>query len=195
MRTGKSLRDPGHGSAARLDSPAVGAIVRPVRIAAGTAVTLEFELRAADDPTPLDWTEPGEPLTFLFGTGRVIPGLEKLLYGLEAGTSIEAEIAPEDAFGFHDEALVESVPRDRFGSGGPPEIGARFEARDGGRVRFATVVGFDGDDVRLDMNHPLAGSALLVTAHVVAVRAATPLELATGRPVAGLSAGSPPAEE
>lgn len=155
-------------------------------------MTLEFELRVVDDPTPLDWTEPGEPLTFLFGTGRVLPGVEKALYGLEAGTSVEAEIAPEDAFGFHDEALIESVPRERFGAGGPPEIGAQFEARDGGRVRYAVVVGFDGDAVRLDMNHPLAGSTLCVTARVLAVRIATPMELATGRPVAGLSADLPP---
>lgn len=165
-----------------------------MRIAAGTAVTLEFELRAVDEPTPLDWTEPGEPLTFLFGTGRVLPGVEQVLFGLEAGTAIEAEIAPEDAFGFHDEALVESVPRERFGPGGPPELGARFESRDGGRVRFAKVVGFEGDEVRLDMNHPLAGRALFVSAHVLAVRLATPLELASGRPVAGLGASSPPPE-
>jgi FKBP-type peptidyl-prolyl cis-trans isomerase SlyD len=168
-----------------------------VRIAAGTVVTLEFELRAADDATPLDWTEPGEPLTFLFGTGRVLPGLEQLLFGLEAGTSIEGEIAPEDAFGFHDETLVESVPRERFGGGPPPELGARFEARDGARMRWATVVGHDGDLVRLDMNHPLAGRALVVAASVLAVRTATPVELATGRTVSGLgesglNAGSPP---
>lgn len=157
-------------------------------------MTLEYELRAADEPSPIDWTDPGEPLTFLFGTGRVLPGVEKVLYGLEAGTAIEAEIAPEDAFGFHDEALVESVPRDRFGPGGPPELGAHFESRDGGRVRFAKVVGFDGDEVRLDLNHPLAGSALLVKARVLHVRAATPAELATGRVVAALSAVPPPDE-
>jgi FKBP-type peptidyl-prolyl cis-trans isomerase SlyD len=171
-----------------------------VRIAAGTAVTLEYALRAADEPAPIDWTDPGEPLTFLFGTGRVLPGLEHLLFGLEPGTSIEGEIAPEDAYGYRDEALVELVPRDRFGPAGPPELGAHFESRADGRVRFAKVVGFEGDDVRLDLNHPLAGSALFVTATVIAVRAATPAELATGRPVAALSrgastpvsAGSPP---
>lgn len=162
-----------------------------MRIAAGTAVTLEYALTAADEPTPLDWTDPGAPLTFLFGTGRVLPGLEKLLYGLEVGAAIDATIAPEDAYGFHDPALVELVPRERFGPEGPPELGAHFESRTGGRVRFAKVVGLEEGAVRLDLNHPLAGCELYVTGKVVAVRAATPIELATGRPIAGLSEGSP----
>jgi len=163
-----------------------------LRIAAGTVVTLEYALSADGEPQPLDWTDPGAPLAFLFGTGRVLPGLEMLLFGLEAGTAIDAEIAPEDAYGFHDPELVESVPRERFGPDGPPDLGAHFEARTGGRVRFAKVVGFEGEDVRLDLNHPLAGVALKVSARVLAVRAATPMELATGRPVAGLSDVPPP---
>lgn len=160
-----------------------------MRIAAGTVVTLAFELYSGpedDGREPVDWTEPDAPLAFLFGTGRVLPGLEHVLYGLEAGAEIEAEIAPEHAYGFRDEALVESVPRARFGAGGPPAVGEHFEARDGARVRYARVVALEGDDVRLDLNHPLAGRTLRVRAHVIAVRAATPLELATGRPVAGL---------
>lgn len=150
-------------------------------------MTLEYALSAEGEPEPLDWTDPGAPLAFLFGTGRVLPGLEMLLFGLEAGTAIEAEIAPEDAYGFYDQALVESVPRERFGPDGPPDLGAHFESRIEGRVRFAKVVGFEGDDVRLDLNHPLAGVALRVTARVLGVRVATPMELATGRPVTGLS--------
>lgn len=150
-------------------------------------MTLAYTLSAEGEPEPLDWTEAGEPLAFLFGTGRVLPGLEQVLFGLEAGTSIEAEIAPEDAYGFHDQALVESVPRAQFGPEGPPELGAHFESRTSGRARFAKVVGFDGDEVRLDLNHPLAGVSLRVSAQVLDVRVATPLELATGRPVAGLS--------
>lgn len=165
-----------------------------MRIAAGTVVTLEYALSAEGEPEPLDWTDPGVPLDFLFGTGRVLPGLEMLLFGLEAGTAIDGEIAPEDAYGFHDPALVESVPRERFGPDGPPDLGAHFESRTNGRVRFAKVVGFEGDDVRLDLNHPLAGVALKVSARVLAVRVATPMEQATGRPVAGLSEVPPPEE-
>ncbi len=150
-------------------------------------MTLEYALTAEDEPEPLDWTDPSAPLAFIFGTGRVLPGLEMLLFGLEAGTAIDAEIAPEDAYGFHDAALVESVPRERFGPDGPPDLGAHFESRTDGRVRFAKVVGFEGDDVRLDLNHPLAGVALRVSARVLDVRVATPMELATGRPVSGLS--------
>jgi FKBP-type peptidyl-prolyl cis-trans isomerase SlyD len=162
-----------------------------MRIAARTAVTIEYELVPEGESQPVDWTDPGAPLTFLFGTGRVLPGLEHLLFGLEEGATIEGEIAPEDAYGFRDEALVELVPRDRFGAGGPPEIGAHFEARANGRVRYAKVVGFEGDEVRLDMNHPLAGLGLRVRARVLRVRGATPAELATGRPVASLSAAPP----
>ncbi|MBL8860723.1 MAG: peptidylprolyl isomerase [Planctomycetes bacterium] len=159
-----------------------------MRAARGTAVTIEYELRPQGAEQPVDWTDPGAPLTFLFGAGRVLPGVERLLLGLEPGDEVEGEIAPEDAYGYPDAALIESVPRDRFGSGGPPEIGAHFEARQDGRVRFAKVVGYDGDDVRLDLNHPLAGVALLCRVRVLAVRAATPVELVTGRLVDGFDA-------
>jgi FKBP-type peptidyl-prolyl cis-trans isomerase SlyD len=159
-----------------------------MRVAAGTAVTIEFELSTLKGEL-LDWSEPGEPLTFLHGTGRVLPGVERLLFGCQPGDEVTAEIPPEEAFGYRDPELVEAVPRAQLSGGGPIEVGARFESRTGGRARFATVVGFDGDDVLLDLNHPLADRALRIRARVVAVRAATPAELATGTVVPGLSAG------
>lgn len=150
-------------------------------------MTLEFVLSNAEDGELLDWTEPGEPLTFLHGTGRVLPGLERALYGCEPGHALEIDVPPEEAYGFHDPDLVESVPREQFGAGGPPDVGEHFEARDGARLRFAQVVGHEGDDVRLDLNHPLAGATLRIRAKVLHVRVATPAELAAGRPIAGLT--------
>ena len=150
-------------------------------------MTIEYELSSAEDGALLDWTEPGEPLTFLHGNGRVLPGVERALYGCEPGQSLEIDVPPEEAYGFHDPALVEAVPRERFGPGGPPGVGEHFEARDGGRVRYAQVVGYEGDDVRLDLNHPLAGATLRVRVQVLHVRAATPAELAAGKPIAGLT--------
>ncbi len=153
-------------------------------------MTIEFVLSSAEDGTPLDWTEPGEPLTFLHGTGRVLPGFERALYGCEPGQLLEIEVPPEEAYGFHDPALIESVPRAQFGPGGPPDVGEHFEAQAGGRIRFAQVVGYEGDEVQLDLNHPLAGATLRIQAKVLHVRVATPAELASGKPIAGL-AGNP----
>jgi FKBP-type peptidyl-prolyl cis-trans isomerase SlyD len=45
-----------------------------------------------------------------------------------------------------------------------------------------TVVAIEGDEVLLDANHPLAGEELHFEVEVVALRAATPVELpATGK--------------
>lgn len=159
----------------------MGAIAGP-----GSVVTLEFTLWDSGGEA-LEWSDPGQPLVALLGRGALLPGLERALAGREAGAELALEIPPELAYGWRDESLVESVPRARFEGGPAPAVGERFAAASpSGRVRWALVVGFAGEDVLLDLNHPLAGQTLRVEARLVGVRAATPAELAAGRALAGL---------
>lgn len=51
-----------------------------------------------------------------------------------------------------------------------------------GRVAPVWVAGIEGDQVRIDFNHPLAGETLHFHVSVVAVRDASPEELQSGHP-------------
>ncbi len=156
-----------------------------VHVGPGSVVTIEYTLRDAAGEV-LDATAPGDPLTFLLGVGRILPGLERALVSRAAGEELHVEITPDEAYGFRDPELIERVPRAQFQGGREVAIGERFEARSGNRLRFATVVGIEGDDVLLDLNHPLAEHTLHVDVRILDVRAASPAEAIAGRALPGL---------
>ena len=60
-------------------------------------------------------------------------------------------------------------------------VGMELQGKDPeGNFRLLRVIGIDGDDVRVDMNHPLAGKTLVFAVRIEAVREATESELAHG---------------
>jgi FKBP-type peptidyl-prolyl cis-trans isomerase SlyD len=85
-------------------------------------------------------------------------------------------LAPEDAFGQRDEALVRSIPKTDF----PPgvKVGGQLQGRlDDGTEHVFTVMKIKGPVVLLDGNHPWAGKALRFSLQVTDVRAALPVEI------------------
>jgi FKBP-type peptidyl-prolyl cis-trans isomerase SlyD len=120
-----------------------------------------------------------EPLVYLHGHDDVFPLVEQALAGKEAGTRVELQLEPEEAFGDYDAELVLLMPLEELGEG--VEVGMRVEGDDGegasGRIFTITDIA-DGMAV-LDGNHPLAGFALRFDITVLDVRAASPEELAS----------------
>lgn len=109
----------------------------------------------------LDRSVEGNPLSFVFGEGSIIPGLEKELEGMEAGEDKEVVVKPEDAYGPKDPNLIQQVPRERFEAGSDLEVGMSYTGRtDAGQIVNFRVVGMDDSNVEIDLNHPLAGMTL-----------------------------------
>ena len=52
-----------------------------------------------DEGEVLDTSEGRDPLSYLHGSGNIIPGLEAELAGKTAGESIEVRIEPADGYG------------------------------------------------------------------------------------------------
>ena len=150
-----------------------------MQIAKDRVVTINYTLTDANG-TLIDSSEGREPLAYLHGAGNIIPGLERALEGKQSGDSLSVTVAPEDAYGERDDALLQVVPRDRFESPEELEIGMAFQTPTEHGIRVVTIVGVDHQDITVDGNHPLAGETLNFAVSVVEVREASDEELHHG---------------
>jgi FKBP-type peptidyl-prolyl cis-trans isomerase SlyD len=144
-----------------------------MKIAPNQVVSIDYELKN-DDGEVLDSSAGQEPLTYLHGTGGLIPGLEKALEGKAAEEELEVTIAPEEAYGEFDDTLVQKVTTAAFEGVEKVEPGMQFQAQgNNGELQSITIVAVEGDDVTIDANHPLAGQTLHFAVQIRNVREAT----------------------
>ena len=130
----------------------------------------------------LDSSEGKEPLAFIQGIGNIIVGLEEELEGKAVGDKISATVAPGKGYGVRNEENVHVVPLSGFQADGEEKLvegmQVRVETNEG--VSIADVAKIDGEEVTLDLNHPLADETLHFDVEVVDIREATKEELEHG---------------
>ncbi|MCG7598197.1 peptidylprolyl isomerase [Halomonas sp. McH1-25] len=146
-------------------------------------VTLHYMLRDAEGHVLDDSRQRDAPLSYLHGHDNIVAGLEQALTGAESGTRLTVTLAPEQAYGRRDEALVRHVSRSAFGDVADLKPGMRFQAQGPDGPRTVTVVDADDTRVTVDANHPLAGQTLHYDVDILEVREATRAELAKGHPL------------
>ncbi|USD65522.1 peptidylprolyl isomerase [Vibrio sp. SCSIO 43136] len=150
-----------------------------MKIEKNVVASLAYQLKL-EDGVVVDQSTVEAPLDYLHGHDNLITGLEKELEGKEAGAKFTAVIAPEDAYGEHNDALVQRVPANVFQGVDQIEVGMRFMAdTDQGPIPVE-VTEVDGEEVVVDGNHMLAGQTLTFEVEVVAIRAASEDEIAHG---------------
>jgi FKBP-type peptidyl-prolyl cis-trans isomerase SlyD len=149
-----------------------------MQIGAQKAVTIGYTLKG-DDGEVLDTSEGGEPLTYLHGTGDIVPGLEKALDGKQAGDTISVSLSPEDGYGQRDERQIRNIPLRKLPAG-KVEVGMQYQITTDAGPMLALVTAVRGDYATIDANHPLAGMRLHFDVKVVEVRDATADELEHG---------------
>lgn len=133
-----------------------------------------------DKGLTLDTSDGREPLAYIQGVGNIIPGLEKEMEGKEVGDKLQAVISPEEAYGVRQENLVQKVPKSGFQGDEELKEGMQVQVSTNNGVAIATVAGIDGEEVTLDLNHPLADVTLHFDVEVMDVRDATKDELEHG---------------
>ena len=148
-------------------------------IADHKVVSLHYTLKNNDGEI-LDASAADDPLSYIHGTGSIIPGLEKQLAGKSAGNEFNVSVGPADAYGERSETLVQQIPRSAFKEVDEIEEGMQFQARSASGETLITVTGVEGDQVTVDGNHPLAGETLNFDVKVESVRDATAEELEHG---------------
>ena len=114
-----------------------------------------------DDGTVFDSSEGREPLSFVVGSGQVIPGFDEGVLGMEVGDIRDVSIPADQAYGAYHEELVKVVPRSAFPAHVTPTIGLGFELElPSGQSIPVRIIEIEGEDVTLDANHLLAGETL-----------------------------------
>lgn len=145
----------------------------------GVVVSMEYTLHV--DGEQLDTSEGQGPLQFLVGYGNVIAGLESEMMGMKVGDSKDVVVQPENGYGEFDDEAFMNVSKKDFPKDMPLEVDTELTVRDEeGHARYARVDGVEGDSVRLDFNHPLAGAELHFSVKVVALREPSDEELEHG---------------
>jgi FKBP-type peptidyl-prolyl cis-trans isomerase SlyD len=160
-------------------------------------VSLIYELRVdGKDGEIVESLNDDRPLTFIFGTGSLLPKFEDNINGLKVGDAFSFLLQCEDAYGkATDEAVVE-IPKNVF------EVDGHFDGElvcvgnaipmmdsEGNRLN-GVVVAVNPETVTMDFNHPLSGDNLHFTGKVVEVREASEEEIQHGHIHNGGGCGS-----
>ena len=155
-------------------------------------VSIVYELRSGSPHGDVvEALTPENPLTFLFGTGGLLPKFEENLSGLKAGDDFEFLLHSEDAYGPVVESAIVHVPLSVFEVDGQLneellKIGGMVPMMDSeGRRLNGKVMAIEGEAVKMDFNHPMAGNDLHFKGQITEVRQATDEELSHGHVHAG----------
>ncbi len=149
------------------------------KVTDGQVVSMQYTLRV--DGKVVDSSEGGDPLEYLHGAGNIIPGLERELEGMAVGESKTVIVSAEDGYGeVNEEAFIEA-PVSEFPKDMPLNPGVEMELTGpDGDPMYARIESVEGENVVLNMNHPLAGAELHFDVKVIGLRDATEEELDHG---------------
>lgn len=152
-----------------------------MRIAQNRVVQMHYTLTDEDGQT-IDSSISHEPMAYIQGIGNVVPGLEDALEGKSKGDKFQVIISPEDGYGMRNEEMIQQVSKSGFNAEGEeklvPGMQVQIETNNGPSIAMVTKI--EGEDVTLDLNHPLAGVTLNFDIEVVDVRASTDEEIEHG---------------
>ncbi len=157
-----------------------------MKISDNTFVSLSYKLNVGegDDLELMEEATPEYPLSFIYGTGSMLPSFEDKLTGLETGSKFSFSLSPEEAYGEFFEDRVVELPKSIFEVDGKFDGDHVFEGStlpmmdsEGNRMN-GSVIEVKDNVVVMDFNHPLAGEILNFDGEVLEVRTATVEEIA-----------------
>ncbi len=150
-----------------------------MNISVNKVVTMTYTLKN-NQGIVLDTSEGREPLVYLHGVGGLIPGLEKQLEGKAKGDSLSATVTPEEAYGPRRDDLLKLVSKQGFQGEEEMQVGMQVQVDTEHGPAIGLIAAIEGENVTLDLNHPLAGETLHFEVGIVDVREATAEEIDHG---------------
>ena len=123
-----------------------------------------------EDGSVFDSSRERDPLEMKIGAGRVIPGFEKGVDGMEVGATRTITIEPDEAYGHRRDELTVEVNRNDFPEDITPEVGQYLQIKQpDGSLVDVQVSDVQENIVTLDANHPLAGKTLTFEIELVEI--------------------------
>ena len=155
-----------------------------MKITKHTVPSVTYSLNV--DGEVIDRADISSPLTFLVGTGSMIPGFESQLEGLSKGDNYNFSVMPEEGYGKVNLEAIVDVPKKIFIVEGELKkdlliVGNTVPMQDKeGNPLEGIVMEIGEETVKMDFNHQLAGKVLNFSGEVVDVREATREEIEHG---------------
>ena len=137
-------------------------------VSAGSIVKVEY-VGSFENGTIFDSSEiHGQPLEFKAGSGQMIKGFDNAVIGMRLGEEKTITLNPADAYGSYNPELIATLPREELPEGKPVKLGMMIVigAQNGQQIP-ALITEVNENNFTIDLNHPLAGKALIFKIKVV----------------------------
>lgn len=152
-----------------------------MKIEKDKVVSLVYELRENNaHGRIIEALDHNRPLTFIFGTGKLLPAFESNIDSLAAGDDFRFALNSEMAYGGKREEMIVNVPVSVFEVDGKIDdkicvVGNEVPMmdRDGNSLR-GVINEITDEHIVMDFNHPMAGLDLFFSGKITNVREATP---------------------
>lgn len=148
-------------------------------------VSLIYELREVDSEGKIIETlDESRPLSFVFGTGRLLPVFESNINSLGKGDNFSFSLTSDDAYGEKREEMIVDVPISVFETDGKLnedicKVGNEVPMMDTeGNPLNGIINEISETHVKMDFNHPMAGIDLYFSGKITDIREATAEEIA-----------------
>jgi FKBP-type peptidyl-prolyl cis-trans isomerase SlyD len=148
-------------------------------------VSLIYELKESDSEGRLiEVLDENRPLTFIFGSGRLLPVFESNINSLNKGDLFRFSLSSDMAYGEKGEEMIVNVPIAVFETDGKINedicrVGNEVPMMDTEGNHLNGIINEITESyVKMDFNHPLAGLDLFFSGKIIDVRDATVEEIA-----------------
>ncbi|MTI87546.1 MAG: peptidylprolyl isomerase [Balneolaceae bacterium] len=126
----------------------------------GSIVKVHYTGKLSDGSV-FDSSVERDPLQVTLGEGKLIPGFEKAVIGMEVGDSTTANIPAEEAYGPRRDDLELEIEKSQLPEDIEAEVGMQLQLNQpNGQPVPVQVTEVGEEEIKIDANHPLAGKDL-----------------------------------
>lgn len=164
-----SLRAEDAAKPAVAEAKAAGADAKPGVVEAGRRISIEYTL-STDGGQVADTNVGQEPLVYEQGKSEILPALEQALVGLKKGESKKVTLTADQGYGIVKPELMQTIPAEKIPEDARKPGTMLMAQSQSGEQRPVRVHEVKGDEIVIDLNHPLAGKALTFDVRVLEVQ-------------------------
>jgi FKBP-type peptidyl-prolyl cis-trans isomerase 2 len=122
------------------------------------------------DGSVFDSSRQRDPLELTLGAGRVIPGFEQGIEGMQPGESKSIDVPASEAYGQRFDERIVDFEREKLPEGVEPQVGQQIQLQtQQGQPVPAVVTEVSDAKITVDANHPLAGRDLVFDVELVEI--------------------------